>query len=119
MHAVTLLPQKLTGHFWHYQLLPPEDTPLSPEAARVKEHWPEVGGGGPDLAPELQARIPERASRVQWDQGWQVQNLWKQESRRVICSGRFVMSILARFHQSVQAEHSDKEGGRDTWVGAS
>ena len=45
LRAVTRLPQKLTRHSWHYQPLPPEDTPLSPEAARVEEHLPEVGGG--------------------------------------------------------------------------
>lgn len=42
---MTRLPQKLTRHFWHYQPLPPEDTPLSPEAARVKEHGPKLGEG--------------------------------------------------------------------------
>ena len=42
---MTHLPQKLTRHFWHYQPLPPEDTPLTPEAARVDEPLPRVGGG--------------------------------------------------------------------------
>lgn len=42
---MTRLPRKLTRHFWLYQPLPPEDTPPTPEAARVEEHLPRVGGG--------------------------------------------------------------------------